>query len=473
MKSMKLSMLEPVELDAIHQASLDILKSTGIKFCLPEVLDLFKHHGFTIKENKVFFTPRQVENAIKQVPESFRFSGRNSDRSVLVGDMKVKLQPTMGCIYVLDPNGHRRKGTNADYIKYQQLVQYFDTIAIGGAIPIVPGDIPVQNRNMAMMQAVLKYTDKPIIGWTADKRESHLMLDLVDMALEDQGGLDCNHAVATGINPLSPLCFGEETLENIMAYAQRKQPVIVTDAAMAGITAPQSLIGASLQQTVECLACTVLCQLIQPGLPMIWAPASTVGYMKRASFCTGAPENMLINMITNQMAREYYNIPTRTLTGHTEAKIIDYQAGVETLQSQLISVLGGAEILSMPLGSLDSYMTISFEKMLLDEETIRRVLCIQKGVDFSQLDEAVKAIKEIGSEGSYLTHPTTLARFRQSWIPDYSEWDSYEGWEKKGSPNLIAKSGEKLSRIMEQINTPEMDPEIDKRISEFVQNHIR
>ncbi len=48
---------------------------------------------------------------------------------------------------------------------------------------------------------------------------------------------------------------------------------------------------------------------------------------------------MLINMVNLQLARERYRLPTRTLTGHTDAKIPDYQAGYETMQSFLLAAL--------------------------------------------------------------------------------------------------------------------------------------
>ena len=184
---------------------------------------------------------------------------------------------------------------------------------------------------------------------------------------------------------------------------------------------PIDPLGTALLQNAETLACIVLIQLIRPGLPVVYAPASVVGYMKRASFCTGSPESILINLVSLQLARDLYKIPTRTLTGHTDAKRSDYQAGMETMQSLLLSCIGGAEILTQALGTLESYMTISFGKFIMDEEMFSRCHRIQKGLDASTISQSIALIQEVGSTGNYLTNPDTFKKFRSSWQPSASE----------------------------------------------------
>jgi trimethylamine--corrinoid protein Co-methyltransferase len=36
------------EINLIHDASMEILAETGVKFNSPEALDLFRHNGFTV-----------------------------------------------------------------------------------------------------------------------------------------------------------------------------------------------------------------------------------------------------------------------------------------------------------------------------------------------------------------------------------------------------------------------------------------
>ena len=45
--------------------------------------------------------------------------------------------------------------------------------------------------------------------------------------------------------------------------------------------------------------------------------------MKTAGYITGSPESNLINIVGLQLAKELYRLPTRTMAGLTDAKVVD------------------------------------------------------------------------------------------------------------------------------------------------------
>jgi trimethylamine--corrinoid protein Co-methyltransferase len=81
------------------------------------------------------------------------------------------------------------------------------------------------------------------------------------------------------------------------------------------------------------------------------------------------------------MGKEYYNLPTRSLCGMSDAKTIDCQAGFESMASALTSILSGTDMIAEAMGCLESFMATSYEKFIIDEEIIERALCIKKGLD--------------------------------------------------------------------------------------------
>ena len=91
---------------------------------------------------------------------------------------------------------------------------------------------------------------------------------------------------------------------------------------------------------------SVLTQLTRPGAPVVYATASTTGYMKKRQFCRrNTPEAMLIN--TPQQSRWDGNItisPPVPMCGITHSKAVDCQAGYETMMSLMMGVLSGANI---------------------------------------------------------------------------------------------------------------------------------
>ena len=77
-------------------------------------------------------------------------------------------------------------------------------------------------------------------------------------------------------------------------------------------------------------------------------------------------------------------MPTRTLAGNTDAKVPDIQAGYETMQNYIQLLMGGTHMINECLGILDGMMTVSYEKYIIDEEMLRRVGCMMRGLDTSE-----------------------------------------------------------------------------------------
>ena len=85
-----------------------------------------------------------------------------------------------------------------------------------------------------------------------------------------------------------------------------------------------------------------------------------------------------------QMYKDYYHLPARAQTGVTSSKAIDYQAGMETMQSFILTALAGVTLTSQSVGTLENLMCTSFEKTVLDDELIGRVQHILKGMETTE-----------------------------------------------------------------------------------------
>ena len=128
------------------------------------------------------------------------------------------------------------------------------------------------------------------------------------------------------------------------------------------------------------------------------------------------------------------------MAGLTDAKACDSQAGYETMQNIMQCLLGGAHIINETLGVLDSIMTNSFEKFVMDEEMISRVFAMQQGVAGEAEDFMLEAVQAVGPRGTYLTHPTTFQNFKSAWRPTVSCWDDYAKWQKNGEQDVVARA---------------------------------
>jgi len=224
-----------------------------------------------------------------------------------------------------------------------------------------------------------------------------------------------------------------------------------------------------VQQNTEVLAGNALAQMINPGGPMVYCPASTVADMRTAICIYAPPEQFLINSTCLQMAIDYYKVPTRIMAGMTDSKEVDIQAGYDTMQNMMMGLMSGGHMIEQVFGVLDAIMTISYEKFIIDEEMMHRVIRICEGVDTSDSEMSLDVMKEVGPGGSYLAHPDTFKRFKSQWLPTVSCWTSYDKWESTGKESIMTRANRKYKEIL--ASRPEMmiSKGLDKDLKNFLE----
>ena len=458
------------EMEWIHGASLKILEETGVVFHSAEALAIFKKHGAKVNGKTVYFPKKMVNQALKTSPETYRWRARNDEHSVTVGDKKEKLllQPNGGPVFIQDFDMGRRPATLEDFGNIIKICQASDEVSLVGSFPVEPGEIRQEEKHLNMMYTTLKNTDKPVIAIEAGGVKVRQMLDMVEIAMGGKEFLRDNHCVAVAVTPTSPLSYDSDPCETIIEFARRNQPIFFTVAIMAGFSGPISLIGTTILQNAEVLAGITLAQLTNSGNPVVYSNGSTVANMKSGNFISASPEMMLIQLAGIQMSLNYYHLPARSMCGMTDAKIIDCQAGYETMQNLMVGTLGGAHLVFECLGVLDAIMTTSYEKLMIDLEIVSRVMRLREGMDTSDKEQALNLIQEIGHRGDYVTHVNTLNHFRDRWMPGLSNWESYETWQEKGSEDVATKANRDYKEIL--ANSPQtlIDPQVDRALQDYM-----
>jgi trimethylamine--corrinoid protein Co-methyltransferase len=78
--------LDRKALDTIHAHSLEILKTTGIRFHSEKALAVFKKHRFRVDGSMVYFEEKDIQGALETVPAAFTIKARNPSRSIRIGE---------------------------------------------------------------------------------------------------------------------------------------------------------------------------------------------------------------------------------------------------------------------------------------------------------------------------------------------------------------------------------------------------
>ncbi|HSM19202.1 MAG TPA: trimethylamine methyltransferase family protein, partial [Hyphomicrobiales bacterium] len=273
--------------------------------------------------------------------------------------------------------------------------------------------------------------------------------------------------IYTNINSSSPLKHDWPMLDGAMRCARRGQPVIVTPFTLAGAMAPVTIAGAVTQQTAEALAAIALLQCLRPGVPVVYGSFTSNVDMKSGAPAFGTPEYMRATQISGQMAR-FYGLPLRA-SNACAANLPDAQAAWESAFSLWAVVTGKANMIYHAAGWLEGGLDASYEKFVMDCETLQQVIHYLKPVPVSDDDLAFDAMREVGPTGHFFGASHTQSRYETAFYsPFLSDWRNFQTWAEDGSRATPERANRIWKHILAEFEPPPIDPAIDEELRDFV-----
>jgi len=270
------------------------------------------------------------------------------------------------------------------------------------------------------------------------------------------------------INAMSPLQYTADEADSIIEMAALGQAMVITDMVMAGSSGPISLPGVLALANAEILGGVVLSQLAGPGSPVVYGSVSAPADMRTVISAVGAPEAVVLASAIIQLAR-YYRLPCRTGGMLTNAHCADSQAAAEGTLMMSTAVRNGSNFILHSCGQLGAYLSISFEKWLLDEEVCRMLRRVLTTADISVESIDVNTIKSVGSDGNYLVHPTTFKHCRELYRPELFTRDDYQKWYNNGARRASDVAAEMLPQRLAGYTKPPIDEGLEQALGEYVE----
>ena len=456
------------DLTRIHDASINILRHTGIDFNHARIAALFKSCGFATHGTRVYFRETDIYNALSTTTPSFTVHARNPAKNVTIGGPDgFVFVPTGGPTYIAGIDGTRRPATLADFTACCKLVQTSDQVDMGGYLMVQPTDLPAETANLDMMLAYMTLCDKPVFGSSGSGQEA---ADTLEMAAILFGGRDRMLEIPVMVavaNSLSPLRFSKEQGDVILQMAGWRQPVVISNMILAGISGPVSLPELLALENAEILAGVVLTQLMNPGTPVLYGSCSAPIDMRTMVSAVGTSEAVKIASATAQMAG-FYNLPCRAGGSLTDAHLPDAQALAEGTLMLSTVVRNGAHFIYHACGQMGSYIALGFEKWLLDEEICRMVRNILTPVIPAGETIDADLVNQVGIGGQYLTHPTTFQKFRNLSASRLFNRNDYTRWHSKGARRVEDQAFAALGPRLESYEKPPIDPGVADALTAYV-----
>ena len=464
---------------AIIEANADtILQEVGIEIREdPESVEMFRKAGADCKalDNHPEFVrvrfPKGLPRSIiqKTAPKIFTQHARNPERSVQIGGNATVFAPVYGPPFVRALDGERRYGTIADFRDLVRLTYMAPSLHHSGGTVCEPVDIPVNKRHLDMVEAHIRYSDKPFMGSVTHPLRAEDSVDMAKLTFGEKF-VDENCVMISLINANSPMIYDATMLGALKVYAKANQGTIVTPFILSGAMSPVAQAGTLTQVLAEVLAGACLTQLCRPGAPVIFGVFASSMSMQTGAPTFGTPEPSLVIYGAAQLARRL-GLPFRSGGSLCASKLPDAQAAYESAQTLIPTLMAGTNFVLHAAGWLEGGLVSSFDKFVMDVDQCAMMQRFAAGIDMSENGQALDAIRETRNAGKthFLESAHTRANFETAFYRSMvANNDSYEQWLAEGQKRTEDKAHGLAEKWLKDYEAPALDPAIGDALTEFV-----
>ncbi|MFQ3549356.1 MAG: trimethylamine methyltransferase family protein [Armatimonadota bacterium] len=461
--------LSDKDVQMIHEGALKVLEETGVKCFTKTGREYFKKAGANVDDSTcmVKISRAMVEDAIASAPSSITLCGRDRKHDVVLENSNVHLGTGGTAINVLDlETGKRRPSTTEDVRLFSFFVDALENIHLH-TINVYPNDVTaIDEVDVNRFYWAIKNTNKHIMGGIYSMQG---LKDVIEMASMVAGGIDnlrANPFVSFITLIISPLKIDDIYGEMTCYICEQGLPVVVPTEPLCGATSPITMASNVMLHVAESLSGIVLTQVVNKGCPAIFGSVGSIVSMSTMDHLSGAIERAMINSAVSQMA-QFYKLPYYSTAGMTDSKTVDTQAGYESGMSNLLVAMSGANYIHDAAGLMEFDLTASYEKLIIDDEIIGRVLRVLRGIEVNEETLALDIIKEIGAGGDFLGQEHTVKYMRTEFAKaTVSDQQQREFWEAQGSPDTYQRAHAIALDILAKHKPEGIPANIDKAIRE-------
>jgi len=470
MARIRVQVLSDKEIKQIHEASLIILRDTGIMVHHDEVLKMLGQAGAKVDENsKIARLGEQlVTDSIARTAKQYILHGRNPERTARFGYGDFVQMSSPGQFAWIDSaTGQLRSATIQDARNAIRLGDALSNITIAGSMA-QPQEISETYREVFLTGELVKGTTKPTRTWIYNGQTARYVLDIYRTIAGGEDELRAHPMTEAFLEPISPLQLPKDGLDILIEFVRAGQPVSIGPMALVSATAPATLAGTLAQENAEILAGVVVTQILAPGTAVTYGGIPHI-MDPRTSICSfGSAEQSLMAVAMVQMAH-FYEFGAYINVGLTDAKLPDAQAGIEKGTSLLLGALAGADTFGH-CGICGADHAAGLTWLVLDNELMDYVKRIVRGFDVNTDTLAADVVNTVGPGGNYLAEQHTVDHFRNElWIPGQA-WtrQAWDVWASHGSTSMAERIQNEVNHILATHKHEPIEPALAHEVDNIV-----
>jgi len=464
--------LSDKNIQTIHEAALSILEKTGFTYeaGLDETLSMLEKAGVSVdgSRGRIRFPGDLVSEQAEKAPERVVLYGRDGKNDLDLTGHRVYLGTGGAAIRILDlETGQARPSTLKDLYLLGRLVDRLENIHFF-LRPCIPTDIPDTAYDVNVFYACLKATGKHVMAGVNNVEGFYSVLDLASLAAAGREKLLEKPFISIITSfAISPLKLCTQSTLIMREAAKNRIPVALSCAPMAGSTSPITMAATLAQIHAEQLAGITICQLTNPGAPVIYGGIPGMANLKTMGYLGGAVECGMMNAAIHQLAH-HIRVPNYNSSGLTDAKVPDAQAGWEKGMSTLLAAMGGSNFVHHAAGMLESMLGVAYEQYVIDDEIIGMACKALQGITVDPEHLALEVIDSVGPGGNFMTTSHTFDHMRDEYFAGNGVADrkSRNKWEKDGSEDARTRARQIVRKILAEPEKSYLPPAADRAIRE-------
>jgi trimethylamine--corrinoid protein Co-methyltransferase len=415
-----------------------------------------------------------AEQALKTAPRQITLYDQKGNKAMPLFNNNPFYGTGSDTVYTIDiETGERRRTLLKDVANFAKLVDGLENISFAMSMSN-PNDVPVDAVYIHAFAEMIKNTNKPMV-FIADSGKD--IAKIYEIACAIAGGeeqLQLKPFLLNYSEAISPLRFPENVLDRLIFCAQKKIPMCFPSGSNAGGGAPVTLAGAMAMGIAENLVGLVVHQLAGKGSPFLFGPNVSALDMKSTVVSYGCPEWSLTQAALADMRDELYGLPIWAYGGASDSKVMDAQAGAESMFSITTAMLSRANLIH-DVGYIEFGTTSSLEMVTMANELIAMSRFFTGGIPVNDNTLALEVIEKVGTGGPssiFLTEDHTFENYETAnFLPNLIDRSRYDAWESAGSMDMYTRCNAEAKRILAEHQVEVKSDDVLKEIEEIIKNY--
>jgi trimethylamine--corrinoid protein Co-methyltransferase len=465
----RLSLLTSEQIDQVHEYTLHVLETTGVRVDSRHALQLFEKRlgRGAVQDGRVRIPRQVVEWAIQSAPSTIDVYNRRGDFVFRLGDDRTRFGIGVTTLFYQDPITDEltpfARGHMAQMARLGGALPNYDVISTVGIVQDVPPELSDLYGSLEM----IANTVKPLVVLVSDEKRFPDVLDLFEHLLAGlHGDLGERPFIIPYFNPVTPLILNEGTGDKMLEAIARGLPIIFSNYSLAGTTTPITPAGMLAVLMAELLAGLTLSQIFKEGAQIILGILPAFFDMKTMiNFYD--PQSLLLNLACAELMA-HYRLPHCGTSGSGTGWGPDLLASETCWMNHLTSTMNKVGLAPFVGDTLTS-KAFSPTNVVYNHEIIEQALRFARGFELSDETAGLGEIDQVGPGGNFLSTKSTRAHFRTAYYtsPIFPRY-SMEKWQAAGRPQAIDLLREHTRQLLAGLQAPEDHDELMARGEAFI-----